>query len=801
MRYLSFRTILIFLIALFTEALPAETPSVRIGVVVDGLSPRTEEYLEVLKREVGILLEDEYAVELPEDKIYFGDWTLQKISDLSDRLLTDPDVDVVVALGFICSQYIAGRPSFDKPTFLSSVIDPVLQQLPFEERTIDTHRPGESETFRVSGIRNLNYLVYRGGTNDSFQRFREIVPFSKAAILVMQALTEAIPSIDDLVAQSALKLGVETVIVPVPESVPQILAGIPEDSEMAFITPLFNLTADQMDELIRGLNERKLPTLSVRGREEVERGMMVSLYSQDDPVTRSRRIGLNIQEALDDHDPGEMSIEFDRASGMVINMDTVRLVGVSPKYTTLLEAELLNEEPRRFQRTLSLGSVVREAHAANLDLSAADRAVAAAEAAVGEARGALLPQIGLSGQAGLIDSDRARNLPTLSEKEFSGSISGSQLVYSDRTWADYSIQKSLRDLSAEQRSELRLDVVLEAAANYLNLLRAQTVESIQKENLNLTRNNLRLASSRVEIGAANRVELFRWESQIAANQRDVVDSGALKNQARIAVNRVLNRPLDEVFGTVEASLNDPELVASFDALTPYIDNPKGFALYSKFMSSEASEASPEIKRPDASIRASEREYSAAKRSFFLPDIGIQGGITAFDRRGVGSEPIPGINDTDWFAAVTGTIPIFQGAGRIARLDRTKRQVEELEYQRESVKQRVEQSIRSSLEAANASFLGIELSRAQSRAAAQNYDLVKDSYAAGMVGILDLLDAQNQFLVAQLGEANAVYAYLNDLMLVQRATGRFDFFRSPGERNDFLLRLDQFFKQEGIIVRR
>ncbi len=187
---------------------------------------------------------------------------------------------------------------------------------------------------------------------------------------------------------------------------------------------------------------------------------------------------------------------------------------------------------------------------------------------MGEARGALLPQIGLSGQAGLIDSDRARNLPTLSEKEFSGSISGSQLVYSDRTWADYSIQKSLRDLSAEQRSELRLDVVLEAAANYLNLLRAQTVESIQKENLNLTRNNLRLASSRVEIGAANRVELFRWESQIAANQRDVVDSGALKNQARIAVNRVLNRPLDEVFGTVEASLNDPELVASFARLPP-----------------------------------------------------------------------------------------------------------------------------------------------------------------------------------------------------------------------------------------
>jgi len=801
MRYLSFRTTLFILLVLFSANLPAQSRSVRIGIVIDGQSPRFQEYLDVLKTEITVLLQDEYSVDFPEGKVLFGNWTLPRVQELSDQLLSDPDTDIVIALGFICSQYVASRPSFEKPVIASHILDPALQDLPVEERSIEAVRPGEREQMLVSGVRNLNYLLYGGGTIESMLRIKEIVPHSKSAVLIMKAFTDALPSIGAVIAQRARQVQVETTIVPVSNSVPEILTGIPADAEIALVSPLLNLSASQMGELVQGLNGRRLPTFSAQGRAEVEQGMMVSLYSADEPIVRSRRIATNIQNALDGEDPGEMTVEFERSRELVINMATARLVGVSPKYSILLEAELLNEEPQHFDRTLSLGKVVREANATNLDLAAADRAVAAAESRIGEARGVLLPQIGLSGQVALIDQDRARNLPTLSEKEASGTISGSQLVYSDRAWADYSIQKSLRDLSAQERFQLRLDVILEAAANYLNLLRAQTVERIQKENLNLTRNNLKVASSRVEIGAANRVELFRWESQIAANQRDVVDAESVKNQTRIVVNRVLNRPLDEVFATVEATLNDPELVASFEALAPYIDNPKGFALYAEFMAAEALEASPEIKQLDASIRAGEREYSSAKRSFFLPDVGITSGITGLDRWGVGSDPIPGINDTDWYAAVTGTIPIFQGAGRIARVNRTKRQVEELRYRRESVHQRVEQSIRSSLEVANASFLGIDLSRSQSRAARQNYDLVKDSYAAGLVGILDLLDAQNQFLVAQLGEANAVYKYLYDLMLVQRATGRFDYFRSAEERSDFLQRLDRFFRQKGVIVSR
>ena len=139
-----------------------------------------------------------------------------------------------------------------------------------------------------------------------------------------------------------------------------------------------------------------------------------------------------------------------------------------------------------------------------------------------------------------------------------------------------------------------------------------------------------------------------------------------------------------------------------------------------------------------------------------------------------------------------TIPLFEGGGRYSRKRRANQELQELSLTRDATRQRVEQRVRSTLYGANASFIGIELARvAEEEAARQNLELVQDAYAQGVVDILRLLDAQNQALAARLASANAIYDYLFDFMAVQRSVGRFDFFRSPQERQDFLNRLRSF----------
>ena len=182
---------------------------------------------------------------------------------------------------------------------------------------------------------------------------------------------------------------------------------------------------------------------------------------------------------------------------------------------------------------------------------------------------------------------------------------------------------------------------------------------------------------------------------------------------------------------------------------------------------------------------------------------------SFGRYGAGSKPLPefeplGVQFADrlnWQLGAEASLPLFQGAERWARKSEAQRRVEEITLQREAVRLRVEELIRSVLHLTGASFTGIDLTRSAAEAADRNLELVTEQYAEGVVDILRLLDAQNNGLVADLVAANAIFDYLTDLMAVQRAVGRFDYYRSPEERQEFLRRLDTSFVEQGVAIRR
>ncbi|UCC85495.1 MAG: TolC family protein [Gemmatimonadota bacterium] len=97
----------------------------------------------------------------------------------------------------------------------------------------------------------------------------------------------------------------------------------------------------------------------------------------------------------------------------------------------------------------------------------------------------------------------------------------------------------------------------------------------------------------------------------------------------------------------------------------------------------------------------------------------------------------------------------------------------------------------------APLANIGLSRDAADAARNNFELVQDSYSRGAASIIDLLDAQNTALIAELRAANAIYDFLIQLMNVERAAGRFDFFTSAEERDAFFDRLDAYNSQVGM----
>ena len=621
----------VVLVAFSSTLALGQLPVVRIGIVLDGPSERNEALRQVLEREIQTILEENFRVQFPASQRIEADWTAAGVKEAVDRLFADSEVDVVLALGVLTSNDVALRSQLPKPAFAPFVINPELQGIPLKILERPLSRPGEVERVRVSGVANLSYITAGVDVAREVARLREITPFSRLAVLELGAWQQdGIGLVADL-RGAFQSLNLEEVhVVPVGALAEEAVKAIPSTVQAVYVSPLPSLSSAEFDRLVQLLIERRLPSFSYLGRSEVERGLMASLGAHDDILPRARRVAINIQKVLLGESAGDIEVEYQREERLTVNLATARAIGVSPPYTVLIEADLLNEDLPQVARTLSLSQVVQEASAVNLDLAVADRRVAASLELVRESRSPLLPQADISGNATFIDAARAEITPLVGQRNYAASLSADQLIYSDRVWADYDIQKRVQELREEEQAELRLDVILEAAESYLNVLRAKTIEQVQKENLQLTRSNLQLARSRVEIGVAGREEEFRWESQIATNQKDVIDAESLSRRAEIAVNRVLNRELDEKFSTLEVTLDDPELVSSFEDIRPYIESPGSFSVFSAWMVGEALRASPELRQRDAIIAAQERELTASERDFYLPDVTFRGALTGMD---------------------------------------------------------------------------------------------------------------------------------------------------------------------------
>lgn len=764
-------------------------PRVRIGIAMDGPWERNEELRLLFEKEIRDLLEGEFDVQFPEKYRLVADWSAAGVKAALDRLLAAPDVDLVLALGVLASHHACTRSRLPKPVVAPIVLDADFQELP---------RKGGA-----SGVPNLSYTAFPNPIERDLEMFRKIVPFKKLAVLSTKYFRDSMPYRSQRFPQAVARMGASLQTVWMGRDVEAALREIEPDVDAVYITPLRHLSREQFDRLVQGLIERRLPSFSLLGVWEVRRGVFAGLKSEDTFPRLARRVALNIQRILLGEDAGTLPYAFPAHERLTINMATARAIGVWPPFSVLGEAVLLNEEPEEVARKVSLFSAVQEAVDANLDLAAEERIVAAGEQEVRLARSTLLPRIELSALGRMIDSDRAEaSFGNEAERKATASATLNQLLFSEPAWANLTVQKYLQTSREEAYEQLRLDIAFETAVTYLNLLRARTAERIEKENLRLTRSNLEVARVRQSIGISGPAELYRWQSKIATSRQILLRAVSRREQAERALNRLLHRPLDERFSTEEVSLTDPRLSTSDERLGRYVDNPWVLRIFRDFMVAEGLESSVELRRLDAAVQAQRRALASANRAFYAPDAAIVGDVTqvlgeggegkdAPTIPGTGGITLPKKDDTDWSVGVRVSLPLLEGGGRFAERRRAMEEMERLRLQRAATRERIEQRIRSAVLKTQASSPSIELSRDAADAARKTLDLVQDSYGRGVVSILDLLDAQNNAVIAEQVASNAVYDFLIDVMDLQRAANRFDFFTSAEARDAWFERLDAY----------
>lgn len=774
------------ILTLVCHSVPVEAAlkTVTFGIVRDGPGTRYAGVVEALLEEVGTVLSGEYDARFPEDKVLDGNWTSQGVEGALDILLADPQVDIVLALGFASSHLAARRTDLPKPVIAPFIIDVVTQNLPFADG--------------ASGVRNLAYIDSFRSLRRDLEVFDRIVPVKEVALLASSHIFEAIPQVERMCATYGEEMDIAVYFIPVTSSAEEALDALPKGVDAVFIAPLPRFDEAELERLVAGLIKRRLPSLSIWEREEVERGLLATLSPTDTLDYLARNMGVIALNILGGRDAGTIPVAFSPGEELVINMATARAIGVYPSLMVMTDALLINEEPEPKGEVITLEDTVSLAMSANLELAAADRRVAAGEDLVLESRAPLLPQIDLSAAGTVIDDDRAEAAQgALPERRITGSARLSQLIFADSARAGYDIEKHLQTSRVEDRESLRLDVVQEAAVAYFNVLRAMTTEKVQKDNLKLTRSNLERARIRVSVGAAGPEEVYRWETVIAESRRAVLAAESATRIAMITFNRILNRSQEDEFSVQALDPKETLYGVMDERIYGYLNDERSIGRLSDFMVREGLDNSPELGAFDAFILAQDRALLSAGRTQYIPVVSLEAGVTeTFDEGGAGSDPPPAAaDDTDWTAGVFATYPLYAGGQITTAKRRALKELEQLQTERAAFADRIEERILAVVQLIRTSYPSIQLSREAAEAAGKNQDLVIDAYAEGIKSIIDLIDAQNQSLTADLLAANTSYDFLVDLAALQRVIGSFAIYESVETRAPFLSRLEEYFDEQ------
>lgn len=762
---------------------PRTTPTApRIAVIADGRSELMARDVAVFAREANALLEGDFpGFRLPERATLVGDYTQARAAALLEQALADPQVDMVVGFGLYLGRVAGARGDLPKPVVLPYAI-PELQGLPV-----------------AGGLSETKNLTFVGGLLDlerEMRRFHEIVHAKRMVWLIDRYIAESARDLQAMLAEATAHLGLDVTIVSADPTASAMLAAIPEDAEAVYLGPFVQLPLDQVQALIDGINARKLPSYAAAGRSWVERGALTTLVPKDDLTRRMRRVALMLQGIAGGELPESFSTGFQPRAELVINMKTVRALGTWPRFALLTEAVLLNDTAGNRGPLITLRNAVQRAVRANLDLHVERARQRTAHERVSEAWGALMPQLDAKGDFLWRDPDVANPFAG-AERTLSWGLDAQQVLYSPLATAAIGVRKAQKQAADYSVRAVELDITQQAAIAYIHVLRAMTAERINKENLMRVRTNLALAETRQEVGAGGREEVYRWQIEIADRRAQVIQASANRNQAEIALNRVLNRPLEAPFQITDVS--DPKTGLLIDPRTDdLVSDPWTFRRLRAFLAAESLNNAPELKQLDRAIGAQDGVVGGRQQQLFVPDVLLSGGFShPITRGGAGSTSGPGqpqLDDFTWQFGLGARFNLFDGS-RYPAIRAEQARLLDLTAQRSSLRLALQERVRASLHQAAASRATSRLKQEASEAAQHNLELVTDAYRRGVANVITLVDAQNQALLSELAATNAYYDLLVDFVRVQRAVGRFGFLQTPAERNDFFARFDAYLQRE------
>ena len=736
--------------------------SIELAFVFDGPSDKNEEVLKTFQKTITKSLLPDYKAVFPNDLVYTGDWTEQSAAMESEKALKSRAL-MVISLGYMSSLYLTNKKNKNKFVI-----------------TIDEY-----------GLRDFGSSAFfnpvKQSVND-FIIFKKLVPTQKKTAILMNATFYKTQKDWNAIINKKFKeknCDLDFVVIPVSrKNLKASLDKIPSDADSVFVTPMFNLSHEQRRELYKYLNDKKLPSFSSVGKEDVELGALLGTSTPDVDRKLAEATSFNIHGVLHGKVVKDEKIPFYDDKIIFYNKDTGEMLGYSAPLRLLNNAEVISNKEKTYY---DLSYVFNTLEESNLDMTRKKYLVDAARRATVAAYLKYLPTFRIDLGHQTYNSAYAQSYSNVPTRVGQFTLGIDQVIYSPDLVTNIIVKHKKLKFDKAEKVLTEQNIGLEVGLLYLDTLIMENMIKVQDEYVREMRENLAIARVREKMGVCGNEEVLRWAGQVSEAEKKLLSMRADYKNIKIHINKLLYKNQTEDYELKPITASDPAFYTSDLHVIDHVRTPEKLNKFIDLLVEEAVYLAPETTKLKAAIAMKKAEIGNYVQKFFMPNAmlsyeygsqfdrhlpyqtegNLQMAPTYLSSGGLLGTPWLNLNTTSSRFMIMAQWKPIEGGTKIAEIARCKSELNELNAYLEQVNTEIEMQIREVVNRAIAKYFVIEKSYKAMFAEAENYQMVKNGYLRGEVPITQLADAQNLYMKAKVEALNSQYEFFKELMWVQR----------------------------------
>ena len=310
----------------------------------------------------------------------------------------------------------------------------------------------------------------------------------------------------------------------------------------------------------------------------------------------------------------------------------------------------------------------------------------------------------------------------------------------------------------ENLQRVRETVIFQTASNYLQVILDKELLEIDKENLAASQKTLEQVQAQVEVGSRPTVDLYNQESTVANNELQVVNSENALRASKLQLIRQLQV--------------DP--LGKYKFTTPEVESEGiSFNEYDlEQLVSTAKENRSDLKSEQLAIESIEYQLKATKSTLY-PTLGLNASLSSDYSDQIDFD----FNDQFFdqnvvkFVGLSLNVPIFNNLDRRTSVQSQKVNLRNAKLNLENTELQVVQDVNQAFNDYQSFVKQLESSQKALTAAEKSYETQQERYEVGAGTLIELSDANAQYVQAQANRAQALYRVIFQEKLLDYFIGK------------------------------